>query len=77
LARAAPIALAVLDGQFAVRAGRWPCVTSRICERIAQRARHLAVAEAVTHLPRAHPRLLLLLWLLADRWGRVTTEGCE
>jgi CRP-like cAMP-binding protein len=70
-----PSKLAVLDTAFALRVARWPSITSRICSRIAQRARHLALTQAVTHLPRAHPRLLMLFWLLADRWGTVSPEG--
>jgi hypothetical protein len=30
---------------------------------------------AITHYPRIDRRLLLLLWHLADRWGRVTPDG--
>jgi hypothetical protein len=30
---------------------------------------------AVTHVSRTHPRLLLLFWLLAERWGRVGPDG--
>ncbi len=70
-----PCKLAILDTNFALRTGRWPTITSRICGRIAQRARNLALTQAVTHLPRAHPRLLMLFWILADRWGKVTPEG--
>jgi CRP/FNR family transcriptional regulator, cyclic AMP receptor protein len=39
------------------------------------RARHLAVNMAIAHYPRIDHRLLLLLWHLADRWGRVTAAG--
>jgi CRP-like cAMP-binding protein len=67
--------LAVLDTAFAMRISRWPTVTARIVGRVAQRARYLALTQAVTHLPRTHPRLLMLFWLLADRWGRVSPEG--
>lgn len=70
-----PPRLAVLDAAFALRVARWPSITSRICARIAQRARRLALTQAVTHLPRAHPRLLMLFWLLADRWGTVSFDG--
>lgn len=42
---------------------------------MAQRARYLALTQAVTHLPRAYARLLILVWLLAERWGHVTPEG--
>ncbi len=67
--------LAVLDTQFALRIARWPSITSRMVSRVAQRARYLTLTQAVTHLPRAYVRLLILFWLLAERWGRVGTEG--
>jgi CRP-like cAMP-binding protein len=70
-----PTRLAVLDSAFALRVARWPQVSGRICGRIAQRARNLALTQAVTHLPRAHPRLLMLFWILADRWGTVSRDG--
>jgi CRP-like cAMP-binding protein len=70
-----PTRLAVLDSAFALRVARWPQVSGRICGRIAHRARNLALTQAVTHLPRAHPRLLMLFWILADRWGTVSPEG--
>jgi CRP/FNR family transcriptional regulator, cyclic AMP receptor protein len=40
-----------------------------------QRSRTLAVNMAIAHYQRTDRRLLLLLWHLADRWGRVTPEG--
>lgn len=70
-----PTQLAVLDTAFARRIGRWPSITSRIVGRVAARARYLALTQAVTHLPRVFARLLILFWLLAERWGRVGPEG--
>jgi DNA-binding transcriptional ArsR family regulator len=70
-----PTRLAVLDTAFALRIARWPSITSRIVSRVAQRARYLALAQAVSHLPRAYARLLILFWLLAERWGRVDLDG--
>ena len=70
-----PSRLALLDTAFALRVARWPSITGRVCGRIAERARHLALTQAITHLPRAHPRLLMLFWILADRWGTVTSDG--
>jgi CRP/FNR family transcriptional regulator, cyclic AMP receptor protein len=67
--------LAVLDTAFVVRIARWPSVSSRIVGRVAQRARYLALTQAVTHLPRASSRLLILFWLLAERWGKVGPDG--
>lgn len=70
-----PTQLAVLDTAFALRIARWPSITSRIVSRVAERARYLALTQAVTHLPRAYARLLILFWLLAERWGRVGPDG--
>ena len=39
------------------------------------RAVFLAVALAISHHHRVTDRLLLTLWHLAERWGRVTTDG--
>jgi DNA-binding transcriptional ArsR family regulator len=70
-----PVRLAVLDTAFVLRTARWPTINGRVVSRVAQRARYLALIQAVTHLRRAHARLLILFWLLADRWGKVTPEG--
>ncbi|HET8979017.1 MAG TPA: helix-turn-helix domain-containing protein [Solirubrobacteraceae bacterium] len=70
-----PTRLAVLDTGFVLRIARWPTISSRIVSRVAQRARQLALVQAVTHLPRSHARLLILFWLIAERWGRVCPDG--
>lgn len=70
-----PSRLAILDTAFVLRIARWPSITSRIVGRVAQRARYLALTQAVTHLPRVYSRLLILFWLLAERWGRVGPDG--
>lgn len=70
-----PTRLAVLDGAFAARMARWPTLHAQLLSRVARRARHLALVQAVTHLPRIHTRLVLLFWLLAERWGRFSPEG--
>jgi len=67
--------LAVLDSSFALRVARWPQLTGRIVGRVAARARYQSLAQAVGHLPRADARLLILFWLLAERWGTVGTDG--
>lgn len=70
-----PTRVALLDRSFALRVARWPSISARLLQRVASRARHLALTQAVTHLPRTHARLLLLFWLLAERWGTVSREG--
>jgi len=70
-----PSRLAVVDTDVALRLAPWPSITSRLLARVAQRARYLALTQAVTHLPRTHPRLLMLFWLLAERYGHVGPDG--
>ena len=43
--------------------------------RALERSRSLAINMAIIHQARVNVRLLMLLWHLADRWGRVRSEG--
>jgi CRP/FNR family transcriptional regulator, cyclic AMP receptor protein len=67
--------LALLDLRFAGRAALYPEVTGALVGRAMQRSRTLVVNMAIAHYPRIDRRLLMLMWHLADRWGRVTPEG--
>jgi CRP/FNR family cyclic AMP-dependent transcriptional regulator len=67
--------LAVLDLKAAARMAAYPEVVGALVGRAMQRARHFAVSMAIAHYPRIDRRLLLFLWHLADRWGRVTPDG--
>jgi CRP/FNR family transcriptional regulator, cyclic AMP receptor protein len=70
-----PTRLAVLDRSFAIRVARWPSISAKLLQRASGRARNLALIQAVTHLPRTHARVLLLFWLLAERWGKMGPDG--
>lgn len=70
-----PTRLAVLDRRFAAAAGRWPELAAALLERASRRSVRLAAHQAVCHLTRVDGRLLLLFWQLAERWGRVTSDG--
>ena len=67
--------VAVIDHAFAVRAAQWPEVFAALLDRAARRAERLVVMQAIAHLTRVDDRLLALLWCLAERWGRVVTDG--
>jgi len=67
--------LAVLDHAFVLRIVPWPQLGLELFNRGTRRAHHLAVALAIAHHQRVGDRLLLSLWHLAERWGRVTPEG--
>jgi len=68
-------ALAVLDARFAAVACRWPAIATELVGRTVGRSRALAFQLAIAHVRHADLRLHMLLWHLADRWGRVTPDG--
>src|SRR4051795_11203521 len=67
--------LAVLDHALVTRINPWPQLGVELFNRGTRRAHHLAVALAIAHHPRVEDRLLLTLWHLAERWGKVTPDG--
>ena len=67
--------LAVLDHGLVQRIAPWPALGVELFNRGTRRAHHLAVALAISHHQRVDDRLLLTLWHLAERWGRVTPNG--
>jgi CRP/FNR family transcriptional regulator, cyclic AMP receptor protein len=70
-----PTRVAVLDSRFALAAARWPALAGALSRRHVRRARSLAFQLAIAQLPRVDDRLLVLLWALAERWGRVSPQG--
>jgi hypothetical protein len=70
-----PARLLVLDHAFAQRIAAYPALGSALVDRAHERARRTAIALALSHLPRVEDRLHRLLWHLADRRGRVSSDG--
>ena len=66
-----PSRLAILDHDLVLRMVPWPQLGLELFNRGTRRAHHLAVALAIAHHQRVEDRLLLTLWHLAERWGRV------
>lgn len=67
--------LLVLDGTFAQRMAPFPEVSIALAARAMQRARDLAIQLSIAQFSRVDDRLTLLLWHLAERWGRVQSDG--
>jgi hypothetical protein len=70
-----PTKLAVLDHELVLRIVPWPQLGVELFNRGTRRAHHLAVALAIAHHPRVEDRILLTLWHLAERWGKVHADG--
>lgn len=70
-----PTRLAVLDHRLVTRIAPWPQLGVELFNRGTRRAHALAVALAISHHQRVDDRVLLTLWHLAERWGRVHPDG--
>jgi CRP/FNR family transcriptional regulator, cyclic AMP receptor protein len=70
-----PTRLAVLDGNLVRRIAPFPALGVELFNRGTRRAHHLGVSLAIAHHQRVDDRLLLTLWHLAERWGRVHPYG--
>jgi CRP-like cAMP-binding protein len=67
--------LAELDDDFVRAVAPHPAVVSALFRRLVLRARRLAAQNALATVTPIEERVLLGLWQLADRWGRVTPRG--
>jgi CRP/FNR family transcriptional regulator, cyclic AMP receptor protein len=70
-----PTRMAVLDHALVSQMNPWPQLGLELFARGTRRAHWLAVALAISHHPRVDDRLLLTLWQVAERWGRVRPDG--
>lgn len=70
-----PVELVLLDLQLVRLAARWPQIVHGILRRAIERSHGLALDVAIHSLQHIELRLLVLFWHLADRFGRVTSEG--
>jgi CRP-like cAMP-binding protein len=70
-----PLTVALIDESFVARAARWPGVVSCLLARAVRRTRMVTLQFALAQRVRSEERLLLVLWELAQRWGKVTPDG--
>jgi CRP/FNR family transcriptional regulator, cyclic AMP receptor protein len=66
---------AVLDRQWSYRMAAFPDVGIALAGRAMLRTRRLANTFVLSHYPRLDDRLHMLLWQLADRFGKVHPDG--
>jgi CRP-like cAMP-binding protein len=71
------VRLAVLDEEVTRVIGRRPELLIAFSGRLLHRERCGAYLRAVSHLTRVDEKVLVTLWHLASRWGRVTPEGVQ
>ena len=69
------VLLAALDQRFIHAAAIWPRLMMIVQRRLCEQQHRIALHGAICQLPRVDQRILALMWLLADRIGKVTGEG--
>ncbi len=67
--------LAILGSDFLNAARRWPGLIAGVHVRWSEQTERVAAQLAICQLPRVADRLLAMMWLLAESWGRVTPAG--
>jgi len=70
-----PARLAILDRRFLRVAAHWPTLMTALVARATERAHNLGVMVSIHSLKRVDTRLLAFFWHLADRFGKVTSDG--
>jgi CRP/FNR family cyclic AMP-dependent transcriptional regulator len=53
----------------------WPALARTVLQRSERRVARVMAMQSLAHLSRVQDRLLGILWLLAERWGRVGADG--
>jgi CRP/FNR family transcriptional regulator, cyclic AMP receptor protein len=67
--------MALLGREMLVGARHWPPLVSGLHVRIAEQTDRLTAQLVICQLPRVDQRLIAIMWLLAESWGRVTPMG--
>lgn len=70
-----PARMALMDAQFHCAVAPWPGILAELLARSVSSGRALVRHRAIAHLPRLETRILLTLWAIGDRWGRVEADG--
>lgn len=67
--------IALFGRDVLVGVRHWPLLLSGLYVRVAEQSDRVEGQLAICQLPRVDDRLLAMLWLLAESWGRVTHAG--
>jgi CRP/FNR family cyclic AMP-dependent transcriptional regulator len=69
------VQVALIPRDLLAAAGRWPALIAELLGRAPARLQRAGAVQTILALPRVEDCLLLRLWDLAERWGRVTPDG--
>jgi CRP/FNR family cyclic AMP-dependent transcriptional regulator len=66
---------AVLGAEFLSAVSGYPDVLAEVLGRVARRTRRLAIQAAISEIHGMSARVLMLLWHLAEAWGKRGPDG--
>lgn len=69
------VKLGVLGREVLLAARRWPELIPAVYGRLADQMERMAAQLVICQLPRVTDRILGIMWLLAETWGRMTPAG--
>jgi len=67
--------VALLDDHVLVAARRFPRLMAGLAVRMGEQHDRLSAQLVICQMPRVEDRIVALMWLLAETWGRVTGSG--
>jgi len=67
--------VALLDEALMQRTQRWPELLTALFDRVSAQSLRLGTHCAISSLARVEDRIETLLWFLAERWGRIGSDG--
>jgi CRP-like cAMP-binding protein len=70
-----PAQIAVLDAGFVSKAAAFPEIAEALTGRLFERTHRLAAIQALSQLTGVSRRILALFWHLAERWGKIGSDG--
>ena len=70
-----PVRMVALEGELIAQIAAVPGAARELQHRWVERVRSLAVRLAIAQVPQLTARVHLVLWHLADRWGRRCRDG--
>lgn len=72
---ASEVRVALLDDHLLAATRHFPRLVTGLQTRVAEQLQRVSAQMVICQMPRVEDRVLAMLWLLAESWGRTTTIG--
>lgn len=72
---ATEVQVALLDDHLLAATRHFPRLVTGLQTRVAEQLQRVSAQMVICQMPRVEDRVLAMLWLLAESWGRMTASG--